>query len=191
MPRWVAALLATSWMVGADRAEAHEPPADSDPALVRFQAAIEGYAALHRRLRGSLPRLETESEPGKILKAADRLASAVRAARPGARQGDLFTPEVVASFRARIRRALGDRRQEVVRMLTEVEEDEAPPAGWRPAVNGSLDWFSTGPTPPSILNALPPLPSGLQYRFVGRDLVLLDVDANLIVDILAEAVSAE
>ena len=30
----------------------------------------------------------------------------------------------------------------------------------------------------------------LQYRFVGLDLLLLDVDANLIVDILPAAVSA-
>ena len=71
------------------------------------------------------------------------------------------------------------------------QEDERPPAGWVPAVNGPLDWFATGATPPSILRALPSLPGVLQYRFVKLDLVLLDVDANLIVDILPGAVAAE
>jgi hypothetical protein len=57
-------------------------------------------------------------------------------------------------------------------------------------VNGTLDWFSTGATPHVLLEALPELPDELQYRFVGLDLILLDVDANLIVDILPAAVSA-
>jgi len=184
MDRRVLALLAASSMAGFG------PPAGPRP----FPASVEEYVRLHRRVRGSLPPLDVASEPGKIVKASDLLASAIRDARPGARRGDLFNPVVAATFRARIAYALRERRREVVRMLTEVEEDEEderPPAGWSPAVNGALDWFSTGATPPSILNALPSLPDELQYRFVGLDLVLLDVDANLIVDILPRAVSSE
>ena len=104
---------------------------------------------------------------------------------------DLFNAVVAATFRARIAYALRE-RPEVLSRLTEEEEeeeDERPPAGWAPAVNGTLDWFATGATPPSILHALPSLPDELQYRFVKLDLVLLDVDANLIVDILPGAVS--
>jgi hypothetical protein len=128
------------------------------------------------------------------LKASDRLASAIRDARPQARPAEIFNPVVAANFRARINYALRDRdrRERVVRLLTEVEEDEdeRPPAGWVPTVNGTLDWFATGGTPPSIIKALPDLPGELQYRFVGLDLILLDVDANLIVDILPAALSA-
>ena len=40
----------------------------------------------------------------------------------------------------------------------------------------------------SVLAALPPLPHELQYRFVGRDLVLVDTHADLVVDILRNAV---
>ena len=184
MDRRVLALLAASSMAGFG------PPAGPRP----FPASVEEYVRLHRRVRGSLPPLDVASEPGKIVKASDLLASAIRDARPGARRGDLFNPVVAATFRARIAYALRERRREVVRMLTEVEEDEEderPSAGWSPAVNGALDWFSTGATPPSILDALPSLPDELQYRFVGLDLVLLDVDANMIVDILPRAVSSE
>jgi hypothetical protein len=41
--------------------------------------------------------------------------------------------------------------------------------------------------PGCLLEVLPALPQGLQYRLVGRDLILLDLDANLVVDILPEA----
>ena len=45
------------------------------------------------------------------------------------------------------------------------------------------------PVPPlAVTAALPALPEGLQYKFIGRDLVLVDVDANVIVDVLPDAV---
>jgi hypothetical protein len=42
--------------------------------------------------------------------------------------------------------------------------------------------------PPLILNRLPPLPEGIEFRFMGRDLILRDTTANLIVDLIHEAV---
>jgi hypothetical protein len=167
--------------------------ADADPRP--FKVSVEEYVELHRRLRASLPALGVSSEPHQIVKASSRLAAVIREARPAARTGEFFNSVVAANFRARIHYALRDRdrRKAVVHLLTEVEEDEdeRPPAGWTPAVNGTLDWFSTGATPHSILEALPDLPRELQYRFVRLDLVLLDVDANLIVDILPGAIPAE
>jgi hypothetical protein len=44
--------------------------------------------------------------------------------------------------------------------------------------------------PTAIIQALPEVPWPLQYRFVSHDLVLLDVDAGLIVDILPDALGA-
>ena len=41
--------------------------------------------------------------------------------------------------------------------------------------------------PPSLLMALPQLPRELDYRIVGRDLVLHDVNADLVVDIIPNA----
>lgn len=41
--------------------------------------------------------------------------------------------------------------------------------------------------PPALLLRLPTLPDGLEYRFVGRALILRDVDAALIVDFLPNA----
>jgi hypothetical protein len=44
-------------------------------------------------------------------------------------------------------------------------------------------------TPPNVLRALPRLPAGLEYRFVGKDLVLLDQPADVILDYIRNAIS--
>ena len=42
-------------------------------------------------------------------------------------------------------------------------------------------------TPPSLLLNLPELPKGLEYRILGRELVLRDSDANIVVDYVPNA----
>jgi hypothetical protein len=43
-------------------------------------------------------------------------------------------------------------------------------------------------TPPTLMLMLPELPPGLAYRFVGRDLVLKDIKAELVVDLIPNAI---
>jgi hypothetical protein len=55
-------------------------------------------------------------------------------------------------------------------------------------VNG--DYPSAAPlatVPPMLLAQLPRLPEEVEYRFFDRHLILLDVDANLIVDYIPNA----
>ena len=42
--------------------------------------------------------------------------------------------------------------------------------------------------PPNLLANLPQLPEDMEYRVVGKDLVLRDVDANIIVDFIPNAI---
>ena len=42
--------------------------------------------------------------------------------------------------------------------------------------------------PPNLLAALPDLPEDLEYRIVNRDLILHDIDANIVVDVIDNAV---
>jgi hypothetical protein len=42
--------------------------------------------------------------------------------------------------------------------------------------------------PPNLLVRLPPLPEELEYRIIGKDLILRDADANLIVDFIPGAI---
>ena len=46
-------------------------------------------------------------------------------------------------------------------------------------------------TPPTLLANLPKLPAELEYRIVDRELVLLDTKANLIVDLLPNALPGD
>ena len=40
--------------------------------------------------------------------------------------------------------------------------------------------------PPNLLQKLPALPPELEYRIVGRDLILRDVTGNVVVDVMRE-----
>ena len=47
------------------------------------------------------------------------------------------------------------------------------------------------PTMPAVLlQVLPTLPPQLEYRFIGRALILRDIDAALILDYLPDAITA-
>jgi hypothetical protein len=49
-------------------------------------------------------------------------------------------------------------------------------------VNDRLPWLRNALMPWYLVEALPPLPYEVQYRLVGRDLVLLDVELGLAID---------
>jgi hypothetical protein len=67
----------------------------------------------------------------------------------------------------------------------EENPEGVPPLG----VDEPFPWGAQNLMPPTVLRALPALPDELEYRFVGRDLVLIDIHANLVVDILDAAVT--
>ena len=45
--------------------------------------------------------------------------------------------------------------------------------------------------PPTVLLRLPRLPKDIEYRFVGRTLILRDVQANMILDFMPEVAPAQ
>jgi hypothetical protein len=57
----------------------------------------------------------------------------------------------------------------------------------RPRAGEAVPW-NAGPVMwPVMLAGLPELPPELEYRFLGRHLIIVDVLANLIVDLLHDA----
>lgn len=87
------------------------------------------------------------------------------------RPGDLFTPAVQVALRARIEKALRAHAQTAADLHA-----------------GELAKGAGLALRPCILAALPPLPAELEYRMAGRDLILFDTHARLIVDSLPGAV---
>jgi hypothetical protein len=156
------------WQAAAD------PTAD-------FNARIAAYVALYRQAERSVPRQRVFADPVEAQAAVDAMAGAIRQLRRDAREGDVMSAEVGPVLREIIRTSL---REAGVSMADLMDED--PPQG-TPAVNETFRWWGSTPLPPCVLRALPSLPDELQYRFVRTDLVILDVHAGLVVDVLRDA----
>jgi len=152
-------------------------------ALRHFQEEVAEYADLHA---GQLAKLGTRESVGT----QEALARAIEANRAKARPGDIFQPEVQPLFRRLIAEQLKgpdtlDARKAVIEGNPGLERESVP---IMVRVNAVYPLDAPRSTvPPSLLATLPPLPACLHYRFVERDLILVDCVAQLIVDILPAA----
>ena len=156
----------------------------SDPREA-FLQRVDKYVELHRRLEGPLPQAVVTADPEAIFAPRRALAAAIRGARVHARQGDIFTPPVAGYFRTVITEAL--QAGGVADMLAIVEEENFVHTPAR--VNADYPAGRSIPFMPAcLLQALPPLPPELRYAVVGRDLILRDLHAGLIVDIVPRAI---
>jgi hypothetical protein len=176
-----------------DRADARggarkvNPAAPDARLLADFNSRIDKYMELHNRLEKQAPPLEETKDPAKIKASQDVLAQKIAEARKDARPGEIFTPEIRQLFRrlmypetkgsdgAETKAAIAEEKQELkdVRIRVNAPYPDAAP-------------LMT--VPPNILAALPKLPEDLEFRFVNRHMILLDVHANLIVDYVLNAI---
>jgi hypothetical protein len=129
-------------------------------------------------------------DPREPLAVRKALRQAIRDARPEARAGDLFTPGAAAAFRHIVAATAAAHRIDPKAIVRELRADREPGAK-PPAVNRRYDWRLGAWMWPALLHALPALPDDLQYRIVDNDLVLVDVQASLVVDILEDAITAD
>jgi hypothetical protein len=139
---------------------------------------------LHEGAAKGGQRLERTTDAARIKAAQDALAARIRAARPNAAQGDLFTPEAAAEIRRLISPEVHGARAAETRKA--IQEDQPKTAALK--VNARYPDGQPLPTvPPNVLVNLPRLPEQLEYRVVGTSLILLDVPASLIVDFIPGA----
>lgn len=163
------------------QARAHEAKEERE-ALEEFADDVAKYAVLHGRALIGLASRE------QSLASQEALARAISRKRARAEPGDIFRPEVQPLFR----RLLAEQLQgpDAADARSALRED-APEPGEPPVavhVNGMYPLGAPRSTvPPSVLATLPPLPTCLHYQFVGRDLVLVDAQAGVVVDILTDA----
>ena len=160
-------------------AAAQAPVNPQAAALKDFGDRVRAYVALHDRVARGIPPVSGAPSADAVTHHRDALAAGLREARPAAHEGDLFTPEVASQVRALVRRDL--RARDLRDALAAVEEV----AFQRVWVNMSWPQDAARPTiPPRLLTSLYPLPQDLEYRLLDRHLVLLDVDAELVVDLV-------
>jgi hypothetical protein len=173
---------ATVMLVACANASAGQTPTE-ERALQRFGQAVSEYARLHHQLERSLPPLEVTDDMEALYEAIDALADRIREARPHAREGDIFDPAVSHFLRIRIETTLRDHEIDLGELLADIMAD-VPPGTERPRVNERFPWEWGAAVPLCVLEVLPELPEDLEYRFAGRDLVLVDIHAELVVDLM-------
>lgn len=156
-------------------------------ALKTFTDRVDEYVSLHKRLESKLPSLGDEAAPEEIAAHARALRDLIQAERRWARQGDIFVPEVQDELR-RLWAAVVDGAdgQKVEAQLLDEQPEKVTLV-----VNGEYPEEAPVATiPPQVLLNLPRLPEDVEYRLVGRTLILHDAHAGLIVDFMPDVLPA-
>ncbi len=166
--------------------------ADTDNAK-EFIVRAKAYVELQKQVSSKAPPLATtEVDPAKIAIHTKALAYGIQQSRANAQQGDLFFPQAAQEFREIIRKELQGKKGAAPRKTVKTgnpAEEEAGVVKIVLAVNTPYpDKAPRSSVPTIILLSLPELPKGLEYRFLGRHLILLDSMSNLIVDYLPDVV---
>ena len=145
-----------------------------------FMGQVQAYVNLHKAIASSLPALKPTDQPEKIANHQQTLAQKIRDARRHARRGDIFSEEVRKAFRRTVREEFGGPHGHGAR--TTIRQGE-PLKTIRLHVNEPYpDGVPYTTLPPTLLLKFPKLPDQVAYRIVGRDLILLDVEASLVID---------
>ncbi len=172
---------------GATTASLSDPDVNARAAvLAEFRQRIDAYMELREDIVDEVGEAESTGEAARLRAREEALAARIRARRAGTKHGDILTPEIRAEFRRLLRPELkGEQGNDIRAKLN----DDAPAPGAVPIeVNARYPAgvpFATTPYP--VLLALPPLPPGLEFRIVGKDLILLDQPADVILDYMRNA----
>jgi hypothetical protein len=151
--------------------------------MAAFRKRVDEYLKLRGDITNKIPEVKETGDPVKISAREKALGQAIASARQSARPGDIFGGDAVPLFMKILAddwntRKPADRKA----VLTEL------PKGTQVKINQAYP--TTLPlltVPANLLANLPVLPEELEYRLVDRHLLLRDRDANLIVDILFNA----
>jgi hypothetical protein len=149
-----------------------------------FLDRLSQYTLVRAKVERALPKLPDQAEPHQIDGHKKALREGLRAARADAKPGDLFQPETAALIRQLLADASkrhGPASREAI--------DEENPGQRRVTINGEYpEGQPVATVPPEVLAALPRLPDEeVEFRFMGKRLVLLDTRARMIIDYMENA----
>jgi hypothetical protein len=173
----------------ADPATKASLSSDDQKTVKSFLDAAKAYLAIEHNAP-SQARLKPTTDVAVLEKRRLALRQFMVAARPNAKQGDLFTPPVADLFRKLMGQAMQGSGGNKIRHSLQSAEPVAAAGASQIAVNHDYPNQQGQPlqsSPATLLQGLPVLPKGLEYRMVGNILVLRDAEANLVVDYLPNA----
>ena len=155
----------------------HSEPA----ATAEFNKRVAAYVDVHEKADGQVPSLKRTNDPKEISSREIALGDAIRALRADARPGDIMFPEIAQEFRRLIKQDFRGRSRQEQKIFL----DEIPP--FRPTVNQRYpsEW-PLATFPATLLEVMPKLPDILEYRLLREALILRDVKANTVVDVILD-----
>jgi hypothetical protein len=158
-------------------------PADK-AAIETFEKQLKDYIELRNKVRANAPKLSKDSTPEQIQAYRTALELSLRTARPSAKRGDLFRPEAADYIRRTLKNEFqGKDRKELRETVFETEtQGVVLRVNYPYAENAEL-----AEMPATVLAKLPKLPKEIRYRFVGRNMLLVDRESNVIIDFMPEA----
>jgi hypothetical protein len=172
--------------VGCKKDEAKPAENPTETVFADFAKRVDAYMKLRKTLVDSVGELDPTKSQAEITTRATKLASSIIAARAQAKPGDMFTPEFSALVATLIKQEYS-RRPDSVQETREDQQDELP--DFVPTVNTLYPTtYPLATFPATLLPLLPRLPEQLEYRVVQRYLVLRDIEANVILDVMPNAV---
>jgi hypothetical protein len=151
-----------------------------------FTKQVQEYVKLQKDRKASLPSLSSTNDTARIIEHQHALAQLIVEARRGARQGDIFTPEVTARFRKIIHKVFQGPEGRFARQT--IRPDRPAKALGLHVNDVCSEDMPIITTPPTLLRKLPKLPQELTYRFIGSNLTLQDVEARIIIDLIPNAI---
>jgi hypothetical protein len=159
-------------------------------AMAEFDTRVQEYVRLRDDIARDLPPQRVTSDPEELLAARDSLLHAVQRARRDIQPGSMFSGRPAVAFR-HLFDTIAATRQVDLNQMVRILRLERSSGAERPVVNEPYDWRLGAWMWPWLLAELPALPPDLQYRVVETDLVLIDIRAGLVIDILEQALPVD
>lgn len=155
-----------------------------NPAVDAFEKQVKEYIELRNRVKEKAPKLSKDSTPEQINAYRTTLQNSLRSARLNAKRGEFFRPETADFIRRTLKTEFqGKDRQQLREQVFETEtQGVVLRVNYPYAQSAELSEM-----PATLLTKLPQLPKELRYRFVGRNMLLVDRESDVIIDYMPDA----
>ena len=172
--------------IGAEQQKETQAPvsAQEKKLLADFDRHVKDYLKQRGSVKAKLTPLSKEAKPEQIDAYQKSFVEALQGMRAGTKPGYIFNTETADYFRAIIKSEFRPvEKSEIRQTILEADTKGVP-------LKVNYPYPETKELtqiPPPVLLKFPQLPKEVKYRYVGRNLLLVDTDNNLIVDYMPNA----
>ncbi len=149
-----------------------------------FEKRANLYAEQRSRIEGKLPKLSKTASIDEVAAHKLALQQGIQKERVINKVGEIFTPDSEPLIRKMIKSEFKGWEGSEIRTKVLEAENKGVPVTINVPYPDSAELVDMSPT---LLLSLPQLPKPLRYRFVGRNLVIMDRDNSLIIDYMTNA----